>query len=210
MKKPSKKAPPLTRWERQLQSDMAFAARTIIADGTLYPLFILHNRDGSFTPFRSALRDAEHKHRVYQFFGLLLVATDAAGISVMCESWVRSEQLQPGETSTALLRRVERDGPMPRQASDRQEVLTVSLAYRDDADERQVKTTIGDIIRGDDGGVVAIKWWKDGETLDGAVRNIMPPNPPRPEHTAIAAHAVKDMGPAIMKALDIVEVTPPT
>lgn len=207
MKKPSKKAPPLTRWERQLQFDMAFAARGIVSAGALSPLFILHNRDGSFTPFQVPLRDPEHKHRVYQFLSLVVVATDAAGFSMISESWLSSVRTEPGETATATLRRVERDGPRPSQVSDRKEGVVIAVVYRDEADERAVKTAVGEIVRGDDGGVVALDWWKDArEALDGAVAEIMPRHPPRAEHCAIAGHAMADMGPAIMKVLGIVEV----
>lgn len=203
--KPNKARHP-ARWAKQIKHDMTVAGRIITTRGELTTMFVLHNRDGSFTPLLTPLHDDDHKRRVYQFLSMMLIATDSPGFTMMSEAWQSSAPpAEPGESPTDVMRRVERDGPMPRQVSNREEVVSIAVVYRDDADDRHVISAVGGIVRGDDAKVTALDWRKDtGDFCDGAVFNIMPPAMPRPEHRAIAAHAMADIGPAIMKALGIV------
>jgi hypothetical protein len=199
---------PTNRWAKLLAHDKEFVSRTIVAKGELMPMFVAHHRDGTISMFLTPFRDAEHKRMIHEFLKIMVVGADCAGFSLMHEAWVRSVKAKPGQSAQDLMREVERDGPMPSKASDREEVVTVSLVYRDDADERKALTAVGDIVRGADGNVTSVKWSKDAaDLIDGAVVNIMPPDPAGQQHRDIAAWMLVNKGPAIMKALGIVEVS---
>jgi hypothetical protein len=199
---------PTSRWAKLLAHDKEFASRTIVAKGELMPMFVAHHRDGSISMFLTPFRNPEHKRMIHEFLKIMIVGADCAGFSLMHETWGRSLTARPGQSAKELLREVERDGPMPSQASDRQEFVTVTLVYRDDADERKALAAMGDIVRGADGSVTSVKWSKDTvHLIDGAVVNIMPPDPVRQEYRDISAYLLTSKGPAIMKALGIVEIS---
>jgi hypothetical protein len=206
MSKPAKKRLP-PRWAEQLRYDMVFAEDAITTKGELPPVFVLHNPDRSVTPFVVPLRDAAHKRRVYQFLALTLLASGAVGFTMMTEAWMRDELAEPGESAEAAMARVERDGPMPSQVSNRKEIVSIVMVYRDDADERQTSGVIGEIVRADDASVAAIKWEVNAETsAAGAMVDIMPVIAPDPRHRAAAARLLIEIGPTIMQVLGIVEV----
>jgi hypothetical protein len=205
MKKPNKR---LDRWAKQLAFDKAFAADRLVKDGELVPLFVLHKQQPNtiMTPLLTPFRDPEQKRQVHQFIAAALIAHDCVGFSYLSECWLRA--LPPGEDPRAAMRRVEREGPMPSVAEDRQEVLMITIVYRDDADERMSIGAMGDIIRDAKGKVSHIQWdddFENGELLDGAVLEIMGEDAPTPSHRSIAAHMLRENGPAIMKHLGIVE-----
>jgi hypothetical protein len=192
------------RWTKKVKADMGYAARILTKQGEVCPLFILHNRDGSCTALRTPLRDPEHRQRVYQFITATLISTDCPAFTLIMEAWQNEARMLPGESAAAALR-PERDGPMPRDASDRIEVISISLVYRDAADERHSIGAVGTITR-DAAGKPSISQWDTGAFADGAVLDIMPEEPATPQHREIATYLLASKGAAIMKALGVVEI----
>jgi hypothetical protein len=198
------------KWRDNLAHDIAWAQSILMGEGEMRPMFVLHNRDGSVTPFLTAFQTEGEKRAIFQFFRILIVASEAIGFSFLAEGWMKSHAKLPGETEEESMARA-MAGPSPMQSETRKEVLTVMMTYRDEGGERQTLSSIRELDRDWDG---KIKGFKEdavyaAAVMEGAVRDIMDEDPPTPDLvTACRLFCVKKAA-FVMDQLNIVTLEKP-
>jgi hypothetical protein len=197
------------KWRDNLAHDVEWGKSILLGEGEMRPMFVLHNRDGSVTPFLAGFQTDGQKRAIFQFFSILIVAQEAVGFSFLCEGWLKTSQQHADETAEEAMTRA-LAGPSPAQAEDRKEVLTTMLVYRDAADERQTLSSILELDRGWDGKIKGFKPECMGTALiEGAVRDIMEEDPPTiAQVTACRLFCIKKAA-FVMDQLNIVTLEKP-
>jgi hypothetical protein len=194
------------KWVENFAHDLSWGKSLLQGEGSLIPMFILHNRDGSITPFCVAFKSPGHKHSVYQFMSIVMMANESIGFSFMCEGWMIINGIHHGEDAADAMERA-LAGPSPSQSENRIEVLTLMMVYRDDADERKVISTIEDMQRDWDGKLTGFKAHDTrGAIMEGAVVDIMPEEPPDQAHVMAARAFLATKADFIMGQLDIIPI----
>jgi hypothetical protein len=166
-------------WDQQMRFDMEYAKRTILERGQMAPMFVMHTKTGLqvyLTPFA----DERAKVAVFRLIGLTVLAENAEGLTFMGEFWMRKLPAVPGETP-AEARERSKQGPTPRDAEDRIEVVLIQTTYRDQATgERHVINEMREILRGADGKVSGLAATGTGghDRMEGRIVEIFPEDAP--------------------------------
>jgi hypothetical protein len=123
----------MPNWIDQLNHDADWAKTMLLQQGEVRPVFVLHC-DGIIK-----IISAEWSSTILKMIIMKLVAMQAAlsyadAISFMAEAWQVVLKRRPGESQAAYNRRA--TSTRPNDATDREEVLTVSIVYREDGEKK--------------------------------------------------------------------------
>lgn len=190
------------RWVEQLAFDRQFAAKALVRNGELRPMFVLHKGD-SIVPLETPFRSPEHKESVFTFIALSLLAARAEGFSYIAEAWIRSVAVTPGESAAQFRTRAR--SVAPDQASDRREIVLVAVVYRDSDGVRRSLSAFDEIERGPDAQPIGLKPCPSG-ALEGNILELMPEAAPSAANCGHAAHVMNTIGAQIMRDLGIKEL----
>ena len=173
-------------WDVQLQRDMDYAAKQLMDTGSFSPMFAIHTYDEKVVLVATPFGSEQEREMTHMVIKLMCVAHDASGFSFMGEAWVRWMDRQEGESVTAMNKRAYE--VRPSQATDRKEVVTVTLVYRDETNQRKVRGRMSEIIRDADGKITGLTPMEmpDGVDSRGAVPDILPRRRPSPAERAVA------------------------
>jgi hypothetical protein len=161
-------------WTRQLRFDMAFAEKTLLKDGYLGRIFVVHTKDQKLVIPGQWDSDRE-RGAMLEVIKAHCLALNAEALSFISEAWARHLQQAHGETNAEFRTRV--DAVRPRDAEDRVEVVIVLTMFRDDAGQRQVISDTREIERranGKPSGLKAFRLNEGWDVLDDAVVDAFP------------------------------------
>lgn len=176
-------------WAKQVRFDMAFAEKTLLKNGDVGRMFVIHAKDAQhamLAPWNSR----EEKFRMLQMVRAYCIAVDAVAVSFISEAWVRSVMRAHGESEAEFHERSE--AVRPSEAEDRREVVMCVVMYRE-AGERHVLSEAREIQRRANGKPDGLTPYRQLETLDvvgGDVIGVFPKYPPTPEMRAMARLAL--------------------
>jgi hypothetical protein len=177
-------------WAKQLRFDMQFAEKTLVKQGSVNAMYIVHTKDAIHaipTPWSD---DAE-KAAYLDMVRVYAVAHEAIAVVYVGEAWVRHVMQASSESQAEFHARV--DAVRPRDAEDRREVVSVHIAYYDDAGERQIISDTKEIDRRADGKPSGLKPYRDDhggwDVVGGAVVEVLPKQAPSMAER-IAAQAI--------------------
>jgi hypothetical protein len=176
-------------WIKQLRFDMAFAERTLLEQGEVSAMFVVHTKDAKHVIGAPARDDAE-KRVMLAMVRAYCIALDAQALTFVSEAWLRSVQRAPNETEREFQART--NAVRPREAEDRVEVVMVVLAFRDGAGERQIVSDTKEIERRANGKPSGLKPYQVGGQArgwSGRMVDIFPEEAPT-EVERLAARAV--------------------
>jgi len=181
-------------WKRQMRFDIEYAKRTLLERGQVAAMFVVHTRAGAQV-YLTPLYSEATKRATYQLLHLTCIALNAEGLTFMSEAWLRKLPVMPGETQMEARQRAS-EGPMPRDAEDRIEVVMVQTAYRDaETGERKILADMREITRGTDGKPTGLKEaFEAADAIEGRVVNIFPEEPPSAAERAAAISALELLG----------------
>lgn len=174
-------------WQAQLKRDMEFARDTLLKQGSLSPMFVLHCPD-EIKVVGAGWANYREKRLAQQMVGLMALAANANAISFISEAWSRVVKRLPRETDIEHETRI--TAVAPSEAEDRTEVLIVSLTYRED-DERHSLVRTLDMVRDANGtltDVVERAQTGEGE-FGGSMTDLLCPTETSPE----MRHAAKNL-----------------
>lgn len=200
MQKP--KQAPAGRWDAQLRHDMAFAQRTLLATGRMFPLAIVHSPETLFAVPLDYSGD-EEKLRAHRFLAVLMLAHDAMAFSHITEAWVRHGARRHGESEAAFDERA--TAVRPSEAEDRIEVVIATLTYRDADGERRTLSDIREIERRANGKPSGLKPLPDmaGE-IGGTIPELLPPVLLKPEDKTIAREVLARLAKIYGRRMEVI------
>lgn len=156
--------PPRSRavWMTRLNAEMNSAIRKLRDTGSVKTTFVLYRQDDVWLDFYLPLTRDEQKYAVYDFLKLMCIAADAVGFMLTGEAWL----VNRNDTD---------DWPVPAEAPDRKEVITITLVYYDD-NNRHVLSATRAILRNNEGAVIdtAPIYSPDDPSIGGSVSDILP------------------------------------
>lgn len=158
-------------WAAWLHRDMEFAKTCLLDEGSVTPMFIMHQRNGDLRVIPAWTTSPGQKQALYMFLKLNCIAYDAIGFSFICEAWMRS-------IGKADMQDHVYTGPKPSEAPDRIEVATVTLVYRDLNGQRKFMTASGKILRDAAGKPIGLDVLEPTyNDITGDVPDILPEQP---------------------------------
>jgi hypothetical protein len=167
-------------WTKQLRFDMAYAEKTLLKDGEVGSMFVVHAKERMHL-IAAPWRDEGEKAAILDLVRAYCIAEDAAALTYLSEAWTRHMQQAPNETEAEFRARI--DAVRPRDAEDRREMVLVMTMFRDDAGERQVVSDSREIERranGKPSGLKPHRVNKGWDVLAGAIVDAFPQWPPSP------------------------------
>jgi len=176
-------------WEKQVRFDMQFAEKTLLKNGDVGRMFVIHTKDAQHV-MAAPWNSAAEKRQMLTMVRAYCIAVDAEALSFISEAWVRSVFRAHGETEAEFNTRV--DAVAPRDAEDRREVVICMVIYRE-AGERHAVSDTREITRRDNGkpeGLAPFGQASGLDSLGGDVIEVFPKYPPTPEMRAMARLAL--------------------
>lgn len=174
-------------WAKQVRFDMAFAERTLLKQGDVRRMFVIHAKDALHAiPWNGA----DEKKEMLKFVRAYCIALDAEAVSFISEAWVRSVMRAHGESEAEYQERV--DAVPPSEAEDRREVVLCIVMYRE-AGERHVLSEAREIQRRANGKPDGLTPYRTLDTLEavgGDVIDVFPRQAPTEEMRAMARIAL--------------------
>jgi len=190
-------------WAKQVQWDMEYAKRQILADGSLDPIFIIHSADKSLAV--ASRVDPESKRDFYTLMRALCIANDATALSCIAEAWLREVPQVPGEEQS-MARATDL---LPSEAEDRKEVLISQTTYRDDAG-RHSAVRSAEIERDWNGKITGFKDFPHQnvgiDEDEGLVFNILPERLAPPEGRELARKTLPMLAAALGLGLEMMDL----
>jgi hypothetical protein len=168
-------------WIKQVRFDMTFAEKTLMKDGDVGRMFVVHTKDAAKHVIAAPWDSDDEKAALIDMVRTYCIAYDAAALSFISEAWIRYLKRAPSETEEEFEAR--KDAVRPRDAEDRREVLTVMTMYRDGAGERRVVSDTREIQRSRDGkpsGLTPFRLNRGMDVIGGDAVEAFPEFPPSP------------------------------
>jgi hypothetical protein len=177
-------------WAKQLRWDMQFAERTLVKQGSINAMYVVHTKN-AIHAIATPWRDDDEKAGYLDMVRVYAIAKEAIAVAYIGEAWVRHVVQASSESQAEFNARV--DAVRPRDAEDRREVVSIHIAYYDDAGERQIISDTKEIDRRGDGKPVGLKPYRDDyqgwDIVAGAVVEVLPDQAPSMAER-IAAQAI--------------------
>ena len=184
-------------WVKQLRFDMQFAERTLVKQGSVNAMYVVHTKDAVHaipTPWRD---DAE-KAAYLDMVRVYAIAHEAIAVVHIGEAWIRHLVQAHNESEAEFDARAH--AVLPRNAEDRREVVSIHIAYYDDAGERKVISDTKEIDRRADGKPLGLKPYRDDyrgwDVVGGAVVEVLPEQAPSMAERFAAQAILKSAGMA--------------
>ena len=176
-------------WAKQVRFDMMFAEKTLLKQGEVRTMVVVHAK-GEKHVIAAPWRDDEERAALVEMINAYCIAHDAEALTYISEAWVRYLKQAPGETDDEYQGRI--DAVRPRDAEDRREVVIVMCMYRDEGGERQVVSDTKEIVRRANGKPDGLKPYRLNDGMDVLVGGIVEAFPQWPPSSAerIAAEAI--------------------
>jgi hypothetical protein len=173
-------------WDDRLKQDMKFAMENLLEYGSLVPMFVLHTRSGQILVVGASIRDQAEKEQTYRMMTTMCIAHDVVGFCFIAEAWLRMVNRRHNESEAEMQDRS--FAFPPSEAEDRIEVVSGVCVYRDeDIGKRQSKSTMVEILRGDDTKVTGFQALDlPGNNCEGLVIDILPEKRPSKTQQTIA------------------------
>ncbi len=206
-RKPNRAPASIDRWSRQVQHDLRFARKTLIDQGEITNMFVIHpHGDDPAMVIAVPWHDDESKIKCLNMVKLMCIAHDAEALSHIGEGWIRNMTQRANETEAEMRERA--TAIRPSQSEDRLEVVTVTITWLDETTgERRSLARWREIERrsnsGKPVGLKLIDGVKDEETaftIEGLITETLPNRRPLPEEklrakTILDALAAKGTAP---------------
>jgi hypothetical protein len=192
MSKTPKKAKP-GRWADQHRLNYEFAKQAILERGEAVSMFVIHGVD-KILILPALWENEADKQKMALNVRLVVVAEDASCVAFLTEAWIRVVSQAHGETEAELYRRAK--AVTPEKAEDRIEVVIVTTDFRDPSGELQSLSTMGEIVRRDDGKPSAVTERPIPGTLaiEGRFFDLVPPIRPTLEQREAARRVLECFG----------------
>jgi hypothetical protein len=171
----------LSDWVKQVRFDMTFAEKTLMKDGDVGRMFVVHTKGEAKHVIAAPWRNDDEKAALIDMVRTYCIAYDAAALSFISEAWVRYLKQAPGETDDEFEAR--QNAVRVRDAEDRREVVMVMTMYRDGAGERHIVSDTREIQRRRDGkpsGLAPYRLNRGMDVLGGDIVEAFPEFTPSP------------------------------
>jgi len=182
-------------WQKQLRFDMQFAEKTLIKQGNVNAMYIVHTKD-TIHAIPTPWRDDEEKAAYLDMVRVYAIAHEAIAVVYVGEAWIRHMVRAHNESQAEFDTRVH--AVLPRHAEDRREVVSIHIAYYDDAGERKIISDTKEIDRRADGKAVGLKPYRDDysgwDVVSGAIVEVLPETVPSEAERFAAQAILKNAG----------------
>jgi hypothetical protein len=181
-------------WNAWVERDMAFATATLLDTGRVNPMFILHTQGDELMVVGTQFTSDKEKEMAQLYVQLICVAHDVKAFSFVGEAWMRLMSREIGESEAEMNKRA--FSVRPSEATDRKEIITVTLVYRDEeVGERKTIGAMAEIVRDADGKATAVNPMDmpADSVSSGAIPKILPRERPNARQRQTAQDLLDNM-----------------